>query len=70
MDDEKEDENPIDVSEVGPCCILLVDFSIIMKFRMITTYVHILVLEAYISFVDAFPMFLSEKLFPFLFIQL
>lgn len=41
-----------------------------MKFGMITTYVHILVLEEYKSSVDAFPMFLSEKLFPFLFIQL
>ena len=25
MNDEKKDENPIDMSEVGPYCILLID---------------------------------------------
>ncbi len=52
MNDEKKDENPIDMSEVGPYCILLIDVSINMNFRMIETYVYILVLEAYKSLVD------------------
>ena len=28
MDDEKKDENPIDVPEMGPYCILLINVSI------------------------------------------
>lgn len=70
MIDEKKDENPIDMSEVGLYCILPIDVSINMNFRMIKPYVHVLVLEAYKSFIDQFPMYFTEKLFPFLPIKL
>ena len=65
MNDEKKDENPIDMSEVGPYCILLIDVNKNMNSRIIRIYVYILVLEVYKSFIDQFPKCFSEKPFPF-----
>ena len=69
MNDEKKDENPIDVWGVRLYCILI-DVNINMNLRIIKTYVYILVLKAYKSFVDQFSMCFFEKLFSFLPIKL